>query len=400
MADKCHFYGGQAVLEGVMMRSKTAYATAVRRADGSVVVGRRYIRTLAQRWRWARWPLVRGNFALLDSLALGMESLGFSANIAVQDEEQAAAERAAAGAGPGTPTAPPRVRQATPEAIQAARDALQAAREAPEPEPEADAPPAEEAPARSAGMSSAMLWLSMVPALAIGIGLFVLLPTWAVGWLLGADALAIESANAADIFLRNLVEGVIRLVLILGYMAGISLMPAIRRVFQYHGAEHQTINAFERGLEVTVANALGTSPLHPRCGTAFLLVVIVVKIIVNCFLGWPVLWLRLLLRLAVLPLIAGVGYEVIYYAGRHREGLLARALAWPGLMLQRLTTRRAAQDQVEIAIYALAAVAPEVKLPIGLEPAPEVCIGPSGQVLPEPPPQEDEEPLACHAASE
>lgn len=399
MAEEQHFYGGQAVLEGVMMRSRRAYATAVRRADGSVIVGRRCIRPLAQRWRWARWPLLRGTFTLLDSLALGMESLSFSANIAVQDEERAAEERAAAGAVPDSSAAPPRVKEATPEAIEAARDALRAAREAPEPEAPAEAT-VEHAPARSAGMSSAMLWLSMIPAFAIGIGLFVLLPTWAVNWVLDGEELAIQSANAADIFLRNLVEGGFRFLFILAYLAGIGLMPAIRRVFQYHGAEHQTINAFERGLEVTVANALSTSPLHPRCGTAFLLVVILVKILVNCFLGWPTLWLRLLLRLAVLPLIAGVGYEIIYYAGRHRQGLLARALAWPGMMLQRLTTRTPDASQVETAVYALAAVAPEVKLPIGMEPAPEVGIGPSGQILPEPPPEEVEEEFACEAVSE
>ncbi|MCD6359426.1 MAG: DUF1385 domain-containing protein [Armatimonadetes bacterium] len=368
MADKCPYYGGQAVLEGVMMRSRTQYATAVRRADGSVVVGRRRIRPLGERWRWARWPLVRGNFALLDSLALGMESLSFSGNIAVEDEERAQAEQND---------------EQSPGAPDTASDGVEC-----------------ETEQSSGPISGLMLWLTMIPAFAIGIGLFVLLPTWAVNWFLGGRALAVDSANFGDIFLRNLVEGGIRLVLILGYMAGIGLMPAIRRVFQYHGAEHQTINAFESGLPVTVDNAVGTSPLHPRCGTAFLLVVIVVKIIVNCFLGWPALWLRLLLRVAVLPLIAGVGYEIIYYAGRHRDSLLARALSWPGLMLQRLTTRRASADQVEVAIYALAAVAPEVALPPGLPPAPEVGIGPSGQILPDPPVEDDDVTPVGEAASE
>ncbi len=336
-----------------MMRSKTAYATAVRRMDGSVVVGRKQISTLAQRWRWARWPFIRGNFGLLDSLALGMESLTFSGNVAIEDEERAAAEKAAEDIAAGAPPPP----------------------EAPDAKPEK---------ASGGGMGGTMLWVTMIPAMALGIGLFVILPAWSVDWVMGVQPEA-ATPQLADSILRNLVEGAIRLVLILGYMSAISLMGPIRRVFQFHGAEHQTINAFEAGLPVTVANASATSPLHPRCGTAFLLVVIVVKIFVNCFLGWPTLWLRLVLRIAVLPIIAGIGYEVIYYAGRHRDGLLSRALAWPGLMLQRLTTRKPTPDQVEIAIYALAAVAPEVDLPPELEPAPEVSVGSSGQIIATPP---------------
>lgn len=353
-----------------MMRSKTAYATAVRRMDGSIVVGRKNISTLAQRWSWARWPLIRGCFTLIDSFALGMESLTFSGNIAIEDEERDTAAKAAAElATDASPVETPA--DTAPDTV---------ATDAPA-EPVADADE-DKSGEKSGGMGGAMLWLTMIPAMALGLGLFILLPTWAVNWVLGAKTLTVETANFADIVARNLVEGGIRLILILGYMAAISLMPPIRRVFQYHGAEHQTINAFEANGNVTVANAVASSPLHPRCGTAFILVVIVLKIFVNCFLGWPSLWLRMALRLAILPMVAGLGYEVIYYAGRHREGLLSRAMAWPGLMLQRLTTRKPEPDQVEVAIYALAAVAPEVDLPEGLTPAPEVGIGPSGQILP------------------
>ena len=130
-----------------------------------------------------------------------------------------------------------------------------------------------------------------------------------------------------------------------------------------------------------MAAGLAHSPLHPRCGTAFLLVVIVVKMLLNCFLGWPVLWLRLLLRIAVLPPIAGIAYEVIYYAGRHRNSLLARALAAPGLLMQKLTTRPPAPDQVEVAIYALAEVAPDVSLPEGFPEPERVEIGPGGSIV-------------------
>lgn len=340
-----HFYGGQAVLEGVMMRSQDAYATAVRRLDGSVIVGRRALRTLTQRYAWAKWPLVRGNVALVDSFTLGYESLMFSGNVALEDEaRQAAADKAAAASGDTDP--------------ETASDEAQASR----------------------ALGERALWLSMVPAIALAIGLFILLPSWAVDWFLGAQAASVTGAFG-DVFLRNLVEGVLRLAAIVGYIGAISLIPYIRRVFEYHGAEHATINAYEETGRVSVASALVQSPLHPRCGTAFLLVVIVVKILVNCFLGWPALWLRLLLRIAVLPPIAGISYEIIRYAGRHRHSLLARVLAGPGLLMQKLTTRRPLRDQIEVAIYALAEVAPDVPLPEGFPEPERVAIGPGGAIV-------------------
>lgn len=353
-----HYYGGQAVLEGVMMRSQDAYATAVRRIDGSVIVGRRALRTLGQRFAWAKWPFVRGNVALLDSFTLGYESLMFSGNVALEDEAQ---------------------------------------HREPDHEPESgeaqlhEAAVAEGRQAKSLGERA--LWLSMLPAVAIGIGLFVLLPSWAVDWFLGAEQASVTGDFGA-VFVRNLVEGVLRLIAILGYIGGISFIPYIRRVFEYHGAEHATINAYEETGRVSVAAGIGHSPLHPRCGTAFLLVVIVVKILANCFLGWPVLWLRLLLRLATLPPIAGIAYEVIRYAGRHRDSVLARVLAAPGLLMQKLTTRRPAPDQVEIAIYALAEVAPDVPLPEGFPEPERVEIGPGGAIVRTPAAPPDTEAVA------
>ncbi|MGD9495774.1 MAG: DUF1385 domain-containing protein [Armatimonadota bacterium] len=345
MSEQDHFYGGQAVLEGVMMRSQDAYATAVRRADGSIIVGTRQLNTFSQRYRWAQWPLIRGNVTLLDSLTLGLESLNFSGNVALEDE----------------------ARQRAPE--QAATQAREQAREVAAHDAEA---------AKSLGEKA--LWATMLPALALGVGLFVLLPAWAVDWVLGTQEATVRAAFG-QVVLRNLVEGLIRLLVIVGYIAGISLIPYIRRVFQYHGAEHATINAYEDTGEVSVQAALHHSPLHPRCGTAFLLVVIVVKILVNCFLGWPTLWLRLLLRLAVLPPIAGIAYEVIRWAGRHRHSLLSAMLAWPGLLLQKLTTRQPDEHQVEVAIYALATVAPDVDLPPGFAEPERVGIGSGGRIV-------------------
>ncbi|HCA46580.1 MAG TPA: DUF1385 domain-containing protein [Armatimonadetes bacterium] len=344
MSEEKHFYGGQAVLEGVMMRSKTEYATAVRRLDGSVVVGMRQLSTWSQRFRWARLPFIRGNVAMVDSLTMGLESLTFSGNVALEDEAQHL------------------------EPDHALSDA----------EKQTHAVAAVEAKESSLGEKA--LWLTMIPAFALGIGLFVLLPAWAVDWILGT-AQASVTEDFGTVLARNLLEGGLRLLAIVGYILAISLMPYVRRVFEYHGAEHATINAFEDTGKVDVQSALTHSPLHPRCGTAFLLVVILVKIIVGCFLGWPELWLRLILRLAVLPPIAGIAYEIIYLAGRHRGGLLEKVLAGPGLLMQKLTTRHADREQVEIAVYALAAVAPEVELPEGL-PQPEmVCVGRGGEII-------------------
>jgi uncharacterized protein YqhQ len=309
-----HFYGGQAVIEGVMMRGPDRYGIAVRRADGEVVVMSEPLRGLAVQKGWPRWPLVRGCYMLVESLTLGMRSLTFSADVMTAEEAEHV--------------------------------------------PEGQTAPAEDAPPST--LSRALMVLSTAFAFVMGLGLFVLLPTAVPRWIWGPrQAMGINRES----ILFNVVEGGIRLAVIVLYILTISLMKYVKRVFQYHGAEHATINCYEAGEAVTPDNCLRHSPLHPRCGTAFLLVVIVVKIILGCFLGWPVMWLRMLLRLALLPVVAAVAYEILRWAGRHRHSLIATLLAGPGLALQVLTTRRPDRAQIETAIYALAAVAPEVPLP-------------------------------------
>ncbi len=309
MADKDeHHYGGQAVIEGVMLRGKQHYAVAVRRTDGQIVLLREPLTGYAGEGSWLHWPLIRGNYALYESLSLGLKSLQFSADVAMQEEQ------------------------------------------------EKMAPADETDTTKQPGLvSRIMTVLTMGASLALGIGLFVLLPAWVVDWLPGSPAMSAVT--------KNVIEGGIRLLVIVGYILGITLMPYVRRVFEYHGAEHTTINCYESGEQVTPENCARFSPLHPRCGTAFLLVVIVVKIIVNSFLGWPDIWLRLGLRLAVLPPIAAISYEILRYAGKHRDSVIARAMSFPGMMLQKLTTRRPDQQQIETAIYALAALAPDVSVP-------------------------------------
>jgi len=379
VAEEKRFYGGQAVLEGIMMRGRDVYATAVRRLDNTVAVESRPIPHFLEGWKVAKWPLVRGTFMLVETLTLGLRSLQFSGNIAIQDEMDAAAA-SADDAPPEEPRRPwlfagivallgavavwfgggwlaPQVAKLP--WFDTAADGLLPARIL------VGAvvvlvlygllkPPKEQGGPES--LSDTAMWLAMIPAFGFGIFLFVLLPSLITGWV------KIEGGVGVDI-LKNLIEGVVRLGAILGYIAAISLIPQIKRVFQYHGAEHQTINALEKHGHVTLENATADSPLHPRCGTAFLLLFILLKIIIGCFFGWPTWWLRLLLRLAMVPVVAAMAYETVRLAGRYRDSLFAKILSGPGLLMQRMTTRAPEPAMVEVAMYALAAVAPEVSLP-------------------------------------
>jgi len=272
---------------------------------------------------------------LVESISLGLKALQFSAEVlAVEEvEKEAKAEAATEATAAGGEVA-------------AAPDCA--------------------APQMESPISRLWMALTMVLAFALGLGLFLFLPTVVPKWLFagGSEVRGVDTQS----LLFNMVEGAIRLSIIVAYILVISLMKYVRRVFEYHGAEHATINCYEAGKAVTLANCLGFSHLHPRCGTAFLLIVIFVKIILGWFIGWPVLWVRLLLRLALLPPVAAISYELLRWAGRHRDSRLARLLAGPGLLLQMLTTRRPDRRQVETAIYSLAAVAPEVSLPVDLAP--------------------------------
>lgn len=303
MSENDKFYGGQAIIEGVMMRGTDAWVAAVRRQDGTVVITRQPVSDFARRHKWAKWPLIRGNVALVEALSLGMRSLIYSFNVLTEEEA---------------------------ESLGADQQVKKQA------------------------SSGWLVWLSIIPALALGIGLFVLLPAWVPDWLRA------EEMSPTG---KNLVEAVARIAAIIGYIAAISLMPDIRRVFQYHGAEHATINCLEAGEPVRPQNCGKFSPFHPRCGTSFLLLFVVVKLLLNVPLGWPDLWLRLLLRLAMVLPAAAVSYEILRFAGRNRASWFGQVLAAPGKLLQRLTTRTPDEQQLETAIYALAALADEVDLP-------------------------------------
>ncbi len=291
--------GGQAVIEGVMMRTPYAYAVAVRRSDGSMTLKKEAVRRLADVWKPLTWPVVRGFAVLLQSLVLGIRTLNFSFNVATADAE------------------------AKPEAGQAQADAA----------------------AHDGGWLPVAL--SMVAALAVAVGLFILAPLWITTWLKG------YFTAVHNWFVFNMVDGVIRVVFFLAYILLISRMKDIRRVFQYHGAEHKVVHTWEAKEELTVENARKKSTLHPRCGTSFLLFVMVVSIVVFSIFKFKAFWAIFLSRLVLIPVISGLSYELIRFsAPRSRQGFF-RLVVMPGLSLQRITTKEPSDDQLEVAILAL-----------------------------------------------
>lgn len=274
-------YGGQAVIEGVMMRGKHVSAVAVRRPDGEIVVKEEPVGEI-YRGRISKIPFLRGIPLLWDSLGLGMKALFFSAEVTGQAEDP---EFTMSG---GT------------------------------------------------GIASGAL------GLLIGVALFMVLPSFVAGLLI---------AEGSVVF--NIVEGLVRLSLLVGYVVAIAQMEEIRRVFAYHGAEHKTINAHEAGVPLTVADVRPYSRQHARCGTAFLLIVVVISILVFLPLGRPPLLLRIISRLALLPVITGLAYEALRFTGKHGDNPLIRALIVPNLALQKLTTREPDDAMLETAIVAL-----------------------------------------------
>jgi uncharacterized protein YqhQ len=279
-------YGGQAVLEGVMMRGPSNWSVAVRKPDGDIAHVSRNIESPMKRHVIARLPVIRGIFALGESLAIGFRALAISANYAAQEEGDE-----------------------------------------------------DEAPAE---LSRGQLFFAFAVAIGFAIALFKVTPA------LLTDLLPISSTGSFVV-----VEGLIRVSVFILYLSLISLLPDLRRVFQYHAAEHKAINAFEAGDELTPERVQRHSLIHPRCGTAFLLWVMVIAIFVFAFFGRPVWYWLIVSRILLLPVIAGIAYELIRFAGKHTDNSYLMALLAPGLWLQRLTTREPTLDQIEVSIRAL-----------------------------------------------
>jgi uncharacterized protein YqhQ len=280
--------GGQAVLEGVMMRGPSNWTLAVRKPNGEIAEHQAQIRSPMARHRLFRLPVIRGVIALGESLAIGFRALAISANYAAQEGTEEDAEEV------------------------------------------------------QTELSRVSLFFAFAIAIGFALMLFKVTPALITSWL------PIETTGWFVI-----VEGLIRVSFFIGYISLISLLPSLRRVFQYHGAEHKAINAFEAREELTPENVQRFSLIHPRCGTAFLLWVMVIAIFVFAFIGQP--WWPYLIasRVLLLPVIAGLAYELIRFAGKHQRNRILMTLLAPGLWLQRLTTREPSLDQIEVSIRAL-----------------------------------------------
>lgn len=331
--------GGQAVIEGVMMRAPNSYAVAVRRQDGTIVSRAERLPKLSEKYPILKVPILRGSAVLIHSMILGVKALNFSATVAFDEEAEKAKATAPAVA------AAPLVNGSIGEGA------------------------SKSATATAAG--------SIVFALFFNILLFIVLPLLLTnalflyfGWG-NAQPISIQHDAAAPWYeagwtwLRaylkpvrpsvafNLVDGLIRMGFFLVMIWSFSKMRDIKRVFEYHGAEHKTVFTWEAGEELTVANARRHPRQHPRCGTSFLMIVMLVSIVLFSVVKFDSLMLNMLTRIALIPLIAGISYEIIKAAGKKESGAIFRLMTLPGIWLQNITTREPSEDQLEVAIYAL-----------------------------------------------
>lgn len=278
--------GGQAVIEGVLMRNGDRISVAVRReSDGEIVV--RDLHPRSKFKKLSNIPFVRGLFNLYDMMSTGIRALNLSAEIALEEEEDT-----------------------------------------------------------EFGAKEAIFTTGI--AILVAVGVFVMLPVWITNSLGGF--------SEANPLLFNLVEGVIRIALFLLYLFGITLFEDIKRVFQYHGAEHKSVYTYENNKDLNVSEAREYSTLHPRCGTAFLVIVLIVAILVFSVIGNPSLWIKIVSRILLLPVVAGVSYEILRFSGKHADNPFLRPFIYPGLLLQKITTREPSDDQLEVALEALKSV--------------------------------------------
>jgi len=277
--------GGQAVIEGVMMRGKRHWALACRRPDGEISLHSEALNPLADRHVYFKWPIVRGVGALWESMSLGIRALSISANESLGEEEVEIGKKE--------------------------------------------------------------LGVSLLIGVVLAVGLFIVLPLVAVG--------AFRDRFPAT-WMFVMTEGVVRIVILVLYILAVSQVKQLRRLFEYHGAEHKTIHALEAGLDLEPEKISQFSPLHPRCGTNFLLIVMVMAILVFSFVGTSPLWWLIVSRLIGIPLMVGLSYEVIKFAGKHKDSHVMHVIMLPGLALQRLTTREPDFPQIEVAVQALKGV--------------------------------------------
>lgn len=291
--------GGQAVIEGIMMRNKDKYAIAVRKPDNEIELSVRESRLLTEKYKWLNFPVIRGVFNFVDSLVTGVSTITYSASFYDDPAEQKKTKADEIG-----------------KAI--FKDKLE----------------------------SVLMAVTIIISVALAVGLFMVVPYFVSRLLAGV---------VTSQFLLNFLEGIVRVVIFLLYLVAISHMNDIKRTFMYHGAEHKTIYCYESGLELTVENAKKFTTLHPRCGTNFLFIVMATSIILFSFFGWPNILVRIIMRILCIPIVAGISYEIIKFLGKYNN-ILSKIVAYPGMMLQHITTNEPEDDQLEVAIKALKAV--------------------------------------------
>jgi uncharacterized protein YqhQ len=277
---KRFYYGGQAVVEGVMMRGQDTCVTAVRRSDGEIVVESQVLPKL-YKGKWRNTPFIRGIIVLIESMVLGIQSIMHSANVALEEEGEE--------------------------------------------------------------ISGWSLWLMVILSIGFAVALFFLAPLFIT-----------RLFNIQSALLFALVDGLIRITILIAYLRVMGFVPDLRRVFSYHGAEHKTVNAYENGVVLETGEVGRFSTAHVRCGTSFLFTVLIISILVFSLVGKPdQLWLLVLSRIILIPVISSISYEAIYYSGRHTDSRIVRWLTRPGLWLQSLTTREPDGEQLDVAIAAL-----------------------------------------------
>ena len=291
--------GGQAVIEGIMMQSKNYRAIAVRKSNGEIELKKERIKSWVQDKKIDKIPFLRGGFILFETMIQGIKSLNYSSEFFMEDDEE-----------------------------------------------EEDAIDKFLKRVFKDKANDAIMVVSLILAMILSIGLFVLIPTIISGFF----GLFIKNN-----IILNLIEVLIRILILILYMLGISRNDDIKRTFMYHGAEHKTIYCYENDLELTVENVRKFTTLHPRCGTNFLFIVMATSIILFSFFGWPNILLRVVMRILCIPIVAGISYEIIKFLGKY-DNILSKIVAYPGMMLQRITTKEPNDAQIEVAIKALKAV--------------------------------------------
>ena len=344
--------GGQAVMEGVMMRTPSAYAIACRKSDGSIVTTAESLPKWSDTYKWLAWPILRGGATLIQSMALGIKALNFSARVYEDDlkaQEELTKEKAielepvlAEGTTDENFTKAP-VKVVMPE------------------KPET----------KTTGGQSLSAVGSIIFALGFNILLFIVAPLlltnvafiglgWADAPTFIADASWLQTIKAYVWEIKphswiafNLIDGLVRMFFFVVMIFTMSYLKDIRRVFEYHGAEHKTVFTWEKGLDLNVANATGQKRQHPRCGTSFLMVVMLVAIVLFSVIKFDAMWMNLVVRIALMPLVAGLSYEVIRYAAKKESGAIFKLMTMPGLWLQNITTQEPDGEQLEVAIRAL-----------------------------------------------